>query len=69
MLGHLARTAFIVALFALVPVRAEAQYLDPGAGSVVVQALVAGLLGAATVLKLYWGKVRGVFRRGAGRES
>jgi len=42
---------------------AQAQYLDPGAGSIVVQAVIAGVLGVATVVKLYWGKIKGLLRR------
>lgn len=42
---------------------AEAQYLDPGAGSVMIQALIAGAVGAATVIKLYWSKISGLFRK------
>lgn len=33
-------------------------YLDPGAGSLVVQLLVAGLLGAALAIKLFWRRIR-----------
>lgn len=50
-------------LVLLVTPDAHAQYLDPGAGSVMIQALIAGLVGAATVLKLYWSKISGFFHR------
>jgi len=36
-------------------------YLDPGTGSFVIQAVVAGLAGAAVTLRLYWGKIKGLF--------
>ena len=32
-------------------------YLDPGTGSYVLQLLLAGLLGAAFALKLFWGRL------------
>ena len=32
-------------------------YLDPGTGSVVIQAVVGSLLGAMLVIKLYWRKI------------
>jgi hypothetical protein len=32
-------------------------YLDPGTGSVVIQAVVGSLLGALLVIKLYWRKI------------
>jgi hypothetical protein len=36
-------------------------YIDPGAGSFVVQALVATLAGVAVALRLYWRKVKTLF--------
>ena len=36
-------------------------YLDPGAGSVIFQVLLAGFLGFLFVLKLFWAKVKGFF--------
>jgi hypothetical protein len=40
-------------------------YLDPGAGSIVVQAVVAGAAGVAVVLKLGWRRlISRIVRRG-----
>jgi hypothetical protein len=36
---------------------AHAQYLDPGAGSIIVQAVIAVAIGAATAAKLYWRRI------------
>jgi hypothetical protein len=36
-------------------------YIDPGAGSFVIQALVATLAGVAVMLRLYWRKVKAFF--------
>jgi hypothetical protein len=47
----------------LTPTPAHAQYLDPGAGSIIVQAVIAVMIGAAAVTKLYWGKISGFLRR------
>lgn len=33
-------------------------YLDPGAGSMILQALAGGIAGVAVVGKLYWGRVK-----------
>ena len=52
--------AFAVVL-ALVPTPAAAQYLDPGASSVIVQVVIAGLIGVAAVLRLYWGRLKAFF--------
>ena len=38
-------------------------YIDPGAGSYLVQILVVGLLGASFVVKRFWGNIVAVFRR------
>lgn len=32
-------------------------YLDPGTGSIVIQALVGGVLGGLLVIKLFWRKI------------
>lgn len=38
-------------------------YIDPGAGSLLVQAIVGGLLAGLYMIKLYWGKLKAVVRR------
>lgn len=45
------------------PLRAHA-YLDPGSGSFLLQLLIAGLVGAAFIIKGFWGKIKAFFRRG-----
>jgi hypothetical protein len=42
-------------------------YLDPTTGSILLQGLLAGAAGLTVVLRLYWGRVRGFFRRLTGR--
>ena len=37
-------------------------YLDPGTGSMVIQAVIAGVVGVLAVGRLYWHKLRSVFR-------
>ncbi len=36
-------------------------YIDPGAGSILLQALVAGLAGCAVLVSMFWRKIRGFF--------
>jgi len=36
-------------------------YLDPGSGSVLLQLLIAALLGVGIALRAYWGKIKGLF--------
>jgi hypothetical protein len=61
-----ARTTVLVIALGLLAARpAAAQYLDPGAGSVVIQVIIAGVVGAAAVIRFYWTKITSVFARGA----
>jgi hypothetical protein len=39
-------------------------YLDPGAGSMILQALAGGLAGLAVVGKLYWARIKRTLRIG-----
>jgi hypothetical protein len=57
----LAATA--AAVIALAPASAEAQYLDPGAGSIIVQAVVALVVGLGVTAKLYWHRIAGRLSR------
>jgi hypothetical protein len=38
-------------------------YLDPGSGSYLLQLLIAGLVGGLLLLRIYWSKVKGFFRK------
>lgn len=38
-------------------------YLDPGTGSVVVQILLAALLGVGVFFKVFWGKISSIFKK------
>jgi len=53
----IAAAAFVAALLLLSPTSAHA-YLDPGTGSYVVQMLIAGILGAAFAVKMYWIRIK-----------
>ena len=57
------RLMIAASLVVLAAIPARAQYLDPGAGSVMVQVIIAGVIGVATVVKLYWSRIKGLFRR------
>jgi len=39
-------------------------YLDPGAGSLILQALAGGVAGLVVFGKIYWGRVKRVLRFG-----
>jgi len=58
-------TAFapVVAIAVGQPLEIRVAYLDPGTGSLILQALVAALAGAVVVITSYWQKIRAFFRR------
>ena len=37
-------------------------YLDPGSGSVILQVLLAAILGAGVVLRTQWAKIKSLFK-------
>jgi len=39
-------------------------YLDPGSGSILIQLLLAGLLGAGILLRASWSRIQKLFKRG-----
>lgn len=39
-------------------------YLDPGAGSMLLQMILAGALGLSFTIKTYWKRIKGFFHRG-----
>ena len=51
--------ALLSALFG--PLESQQAYLDPGSGSILIQLLVAGALGAGLLLRNSWGKVKALF--------
>ena len=49
---------FLVAIFACFPIFDAYAYLDPGTGSVVIQAIIGALVGVGITLKIYWFKIK-----------
>ncbi len=43
-------------------------YIDPSAGGLLVQLLLGGIAGVGVVVKLYWRKLTGYFRKGSDDE-
>lgn len=43
------------------PLESQPAYLDPGSGSILIQLLVAGALGAGFLLRNSWGKIKALF--------
>jgi hypothetical protein len=56
-----------LALYLAFPPRAYA-YLDPGTGSYIFQFIIAGIVGIGFLVKVYWGKIKALFRGRSGEE-
>ena len=44
-------------------------YLDPGSASMIIQGLIAGIASVATVVGLYWHKIKSFFSKKAEDDS
>ena len=44
-------------------------YIDPGAGSIIIQSIIAGVLGFIFVIKTYWIKIKGFFQKNYKKED
>ena len=60
--ARMTRITFYLGFVMVLFVADASAYIDPGTGSYIFQLLLAGLLGAAYVLKVYWMKVVYFFR-------
>jgi len=60
---------FITVAWTLIFVRPAHAYLDPATGSIVLQAVLAGIAGAALVLKTFWHRIKGLLGRGGHSED
>ena len=59
----------LVAIFLLIFPNLSEAYLDPGAGSYILQMLLAGALGLMFTIKLYISKIKSFFRGLFGKEN
>jgi hypothetical protein len=44
-------------------------YLDPGTGSIILQGLIAGIIGTAAFARMYWTRLKSLLRRGGERDQ
>lgn len=56
--------AFVLAVLVAAPAHA---YLDPGTGSMLLQGIIGAFLAVGVTLRLYWHRIKGLFRSGRGR--
>jgi hypothetical protein len=57
----------LITLFS--PLLRPQAYLDPGSGSFLIQLLIAGIVGAGFLIKVYWKKVKGLFVRSESKKE
>jgi hypothetical protein len=53
-------TIFLFTVFAAGPAHA---YLDPGSGIIILQAIVGTIAGGLIVIKLYWYRIKNLFKK------
>jgi hypothetical protein len=61
----LACSGLILILILMFPTPAEARYLDPTTGSMVLQIVVGGILAGMATIKLSWKRIKSFFQRTA----
>ncbi|HEY1386680.1 MAG TPA: hypothetical protein VGF43_23855 [Dongiaceae bacterium] len=44
-------------------------YLDPGTGSIILQSLIAGIIGSLAFARMYWTRLKDMFRRTFGNRG
>ena len=62
-LHSLAQFSFLVALLVLGWTDEAHAYIDPGTGSLIVQSVVAAVVGSLMIAKVYWHKLKSLFSK------
>lgn len=57
-------SVFLAAMLLIGSAGTSHAYLDPGTGSILLQSLIAGVVGGMVVIKMYWRKVKTFFSGG-----
>lgn len=61
MIGRMAFVAYLTLCLWLLVVPAAGAYIDPGSGSVIFQAVIAGFLAGGLAFKTYWRRIKAFF--------
>jgi hypothetical protein len=61
--NNLIRSVVFSLLLLTASTHAAHAYVDPGTGSYVIQIIIAALAGIAFAVKIYWGRIKGLFSR------
>ena len=68
-LSETSSCTLLAVLASLLLVREAHAYLDPGTGSYLLQILIASLVGAVFMLKVFWGRIMGFFSKGSSKSG
>jgi hypothetical protein len=63
---RLANSVVLVVLLLFASTQNAHAYVDPGTGSYIIQLIIAGLVGVAFAVRIYWGKIKALFSRPSG---
>ncbi|MCB0733142.1 MAG: hypothetical protein H6608_02660 [Flavobacteriales bacterium] len=63
------RNILILCFLAFVCTLDASAYLDPGSGSYILQMIIAGAVGGAYAIKLYWQRLVGFFKGSSSNEN
>lgn len=61
--ARIAWILWLTACLSLMVIAPAAAYLDPGTGSVIFQAVIAGAMAASVGIKVFWSRIRQLFTR------
>jgi hypothetical protein len=65
----LRNSVILVGLLFLLLTHDAHAYVDPGTGSYILQLIIAGLLGAALAVRIYWKRIKAIFSREQEKED
>jgi hypothetical protein len=57
---------YFTVLFYLLFMKPVYAYIDPGTGSLIIQIVIGGLIGAGVGIKIFWKKIIGFFTKNKG---
>ena len=67
--NHLIRSVLFSFLLLIASTHTAHAYVDPGTGSYVIQLVIAALAGIAFAIKIYWGRIKGLFSGASSEEQ
>jgi hypothetical protein len=57
------KTVFILIFFYFILISRANAYIDPGSGSIILQAIIGALAAGGLTIKIYWNKFKNFFKK------